>query len=302
MLPGGLGFIGRNFLLRRPTHWQVVSLDIVEDKTFQKKIKNAQFIRVDLADNNQVEKISQKFKQKFDICLFLAANGDPAYSVTNPREDIFATTFSFINVLEAFRIKKLLYFSSGAVYEGYRGQVLVKILPSPTLPYAITHLACEEYAKFYQQSKRISSYLIFRFFGAYGPYEPERKIYTKLVKAFAFKKTKEFVIRGNGQNQIDAMFVDDAVDGIIKAIKSAKTNLTVDFCAGKHLTINQLVKTSAAVFNQKVSIRHQGEVPEYNRFYALSREFEQLFNFKPKISMEEGLRRLKEHLIRQKQF
>ena len=293
LLTGGLGFIGKNFLLHRPSDWQVFALDKTEDKNFQKKIKNAKFFKVELMDKNMVRILAKKMPN-FDVCLHLAANGDPALSVADPLWDLRSTTETLINVGVNFDIKKLIYLSSGAVYDGSRGLISKRTVVNPLLPYAISHLAAENYCQYFQKSGKIKEYLIIRFFGAYGPYEPSRKIYTNLVKAFGVKKQREFIVRGNGKNLIDAMFIEDAVKGIVAAISSKKTNLTVDFCKGDHPTVNQLVQGAASVFNIKVGIKHHGQVPEYNQFYASPKEFEKLFGFRPEISFDEGLKKLEE--------
>jgi len=293
LLTGGLGFIGKNFLLHRPQDWQVFALDIIEDKKFQKIIKNAQFFGIDLSDKNKVKQLAKKINNNFDVCLHLAANGDPALSVQDPLWDLQATVETLVNTLTYFKIKKCVYLSSGAVYNGNRGLVTPKTTVDPILPYAISHLAAEWYTRFFQKHKE---YVVIRFFGAYGPYEPPRKIYTKLVKDFAFDRKNDFLIRGNGQNLIDAMNVRDAIAGFSKAIVSQKANFTIDFCKGDHPNINQLVKEAAEIFDIKVEIKHKGQVPEYNQFYASDKEFEKLFGFRAKISLEEGLRKLKAHL------
>ena len=293
LLTGGLGFIGKNFLLHRPSDWQVFVLDKTEDKNFQKKIKNAKFFKVELMDKNMVRILAKKMPN-FDVCLHLAANGDPALSVADPLWDLRSTTETLINVGVNFDIKKLIYLSSGAVYDGSRGLISKRTVVNPLLPYAISHLAAENYCQYFQKSGKIKEYLIIRFFGAYGPYEPSRKIYTNLVKAFGVKKQREFIIRGNGKNLIDAMFIEDAVKGIVAAISSKKTNLTVDFCKGDHPTVNQLVQGATSVFNIKFGIKHHGQVPEYNQFYASPKEFEKLFGFRPEISFDEGLKKLEE--------
>jgi len=291
LLTGGLGFIGKNFLLHRPKDWQVFTLDLIEDEKFQKNCQNCRFWQVDLTDEPEVKRLAKKMP-RFDACLHLAANGDPALSVPDPTGDLKSTTLTLINTCQNFKIKKLIYLSSGAVYEGRRGLVGPKTPIEPILPYAISHYAAEQYTRFFQKSGKIKEYLILRFFGAYGPYEPPRKIYTKLVKDFVIENKKEFLIRGNGLNLIDAMFVEDAIAGFVKAIKSKKSNLTVDFCQGDHPTINELVKTAAEIFKIKVRIKHQGVVPEYNQFYASTAEFQRLFDFRAKISLKEGISKL----------
>lgn len=292
LLTGALGFIGKNFLIHRKKDWQIFALDFNEDKIFQKKIKNAHFFKINLTDENKVKLLAKKMPH-FDVCLHLAANGDPAISISDPGWDLKSTTLTLINVCQNFRIKKLIYLSSGAIYGGHVGLINPTLATSPTLPYAISHLAAEHYARFFGQD---GEYVVIRFFGAYGPYEPERKIYGNLIKTFAINNKKDFTIRSDGQNLIDAMYISDAIKGFEKVILSKKTNLTVDFCKGDHPTINGLVEEAARVFKTDIKIKHEGEVPEYNKFYASPDKFAEIFHFKPEISLEKGMLKMYEHL------
>lgn len=294
LLTGGLGFIGKNFILHRPKNWRVTSLDFIEDKKFLSGVINTDFYKVNLTYKKDVKRLAAKLNQKFDACLFLAANGDPALSVSDPLWDLQMTTETLINVATNFDITKFVYLSSGAVYDGNQKLVMPKTTIQPKLPYAISHLASEEYTRFFQKSGKVKDYVVIRFFGAYGPYEPKRKIYSNLVKAFAICKEKEFILRGDGNNLIDAMYIQDAIEGLIKVIKSKKTNITMDFCKGEHLSITNLVQKAAQIFNIEVRIKYRGSVPEYNNFYASSGEFEKVFDFKPKISLRKGLKKLYE--------
>src|SRR5205814_10129350 len=99
--------------------------------------------------------------------------------------------------------------------------------------------------------------------------EPGRKIYTRLVRAFAEEKTRTFIIRGDGRNLIDAMYVDDAVRGflmLLGAESDAGACETIDFASGTPLSIADLVRTAAATFGIDPEIRFTGEVPEYIEF------------------------------------
>lgn len=291
LLTGALGFIGKNFLLHRPKNWQIFALDLVEDKNFQKLIPNTNFFKIDLSDKTKVRQLAEGLPH-FDVCIHLAANGDPALSVVDPFADLQATGQTLINVGTNFAISKLIYVSSGAVYDGNAGLVTVKTVVRPQLPYSISHLAAEDYVRFFAKSGQIKNYVILRFFGAYGPYEPPRKIYTKLVQSLAIKKEKTFMTHGDGQNLIDAMYIDDGIQGLGKVILSKKANLTVDFCKGDHLTINALVEEAAKIFDCNVKIKHEGVVPEYIEFHASGKKFNQMFNFEPQVSLKEGLKKL----------
>lgn len=296
LLTGGLGFIGKNFIKNRPRNWHVTSLDIIEDKKFQSGTFNTRFYKVDLASSSSVEKLSRRIKEKFDVSLILAANGDPALSVKDPLWDLKMTTVTLINTLTCFRIEKCVYLSSGAVYDGYKGRIGPEKPIIATLPYALSHKLAEDYVRYYERAKIIKHYTIIRFFGAYGPFEPERKIYTKLVRSLAIKGQEEFTIKGDGYNLIDAMYVKDAISGLVKVIESKKTDLIADFCKGEHPTISKLVLEAAQVFGKKIKIKHEGSVPEYNRFYASNSLFEKYYKFKPKTNLKDGLQELKEYI------
>ena len=109
-------------------------------------------------------------------------------------------------------------------------------------------------------------------------------------------RTIEFTIRGDGENFIDAMFVEDAIRAFTRVIQTPKANLTIDLCSGNRTKINTLVSRAAKIFGRKVKILHQGQVPEYIEFYASPNKFEKLFGFRAKISLEEGLMKLERHL------
>src|SRR5262249_60245141 len=77
----------------------------------------------------------------------------------------------------------------------------------------------------------LGSYITVRFFGAYGPYEPARKITTRWLLALADGQC-DFVLRGNGRNLIDFMYVDDAVDGMLRLVQARGAGTTGDFASG----------------------------------------------------------------------
>jgi len=130
-----------------------------------------------------------------------------------------------------------------------------------------------------------------RFFGAYGPYEPPRKLTTRWLLALAAGQ-REFILRGDGQNLIDFMYVDDAVDGMLRLVRAGGTNATVDFSSGAPLCVNAIVETMARTLGVDVKIRHQGETEEYIQFHSVDRSMRDRFGVVPSIAFEDGLRRL----------
>jgi nucleoside-diphosphate-sugar epimerase len=224
--------------------------------------------------------------------LYLAANGDPAASAKRPRWDLESNTVAFVNTLEQCPADHVVYVSSGAVYDGLNGAVTPATPVAPKLPYAISKLASEQYLQFFCERRgSVSSYVNVRFFGAYGPYEPPRKITTKWLQALA-RGERAFVIRGDGNNLIDFMHVDDAVDGFLELVKARGARLTVDFSSGTPVSINDIVATMASTRGVEVTVRHEGTVAEYIEFRSADTTMRDRFGVAPTISFADGLKRL----------
>ena len=301
IVTGASGFIGKNIVLKSPKTWDVVALynQSLDFPQFiqRQKLKHVTAQPCDLTREKDIERLAKKNSAYFDLCIYLSANGNPAFSALDPLIDLKKNTLALVNFLNQIRIERFVFFSSGAVYDGLKGKVSPEMKINPKLPYAISKCASEQYVQFFTQKGRVEEYVILRFFGAFGQYEPERKIYTKLIKTFFLEKKNKFTVRGDGRNLIDAMYIDDTIEGIFKVVASKNKNLTVDFCSGQPITIDELVKKAALVFKRnKINIVHEGEVAEYIAFRASSLAMNRLFGFKPRISLEEGLTRFAEFL------
>lgn len=294
IVPGASGHIGKNFLLRAPKNWSIIAIynrNSLENFVKENGLENVKPVKCDLSNEKDVNKLSALIGNEFDVCLYLAANTLIPSSVTNPIFDLQANTLTVLNFLNYFRGDRIIFLSSGAVYDGLSGYVNPEILVSPKIPYSISKLASENYVQHYVKKKNtFKAYIILRFFGAYGPYENSRKIYSKLINAFYFENRNEFKVYGDGNNLIDAMYIDDTIDGILKTITSSNKNVIVDFCSGSPLTINELVYTTARTFGkEKPIIKHEGITEEYIDFYVSPDRMDKLFGFKPVIPLEDGL-------------
>lgn len=294
LVVGASGFIGRNLLLNIPKEWNVFGTyntsTTFEQFLEENNLSNVTPRKCDLTNIDETRTAIASLED-FDICVYLAANTNVRAMVEKPIIDVETNITTLLNFLQCFKGEKLIYFSSGAVYMGLSGEVSPSMMINPTIPYSISKYTCEQYIQFYQKSKKtFRDYVILRFFGAYGPYEPDRKISSKLIETISDKK-REFTLFGDGRNYIDFMYIDDAIEGLKAVINSDKTNLTVDFSSGNPLTINELVKRVVAIFGGDINIKHEGVSPEYITFYASPSMMHQLFGFKPMISLEDGFKK-----------
>ncbi len=230
--------------------------------------------------------------RRFDLCLYLAGNSDPGRSAEDPIYDLEANMVLLLHVLKCFKFDRFIYLSSGAVYDGLSGAVYPGLALDPKLPYAISKLASEQYVKSAQKAGHIGNYVIVRFFGAYGPGEPERKIYTKLVRQFGIRHATDFIIRGDGRNLIDAMYIDDAVGAIMKIVNLPIENKVLDLACGAPLMMDELVGRAAAIFGIAPKIVHEDDVAEYIDFWSVDHSFA----FQPTVPLEDGLIKLRDWL------
>jgi UDP-glucose 4-epimerase len=305
VVTGASGFIGHNVLLRAPREWDIVavyhSTPGLESFVKAHGLTNVRPVKCDLLNEGEVQQLARTIGEQPDAMLYLAANGDPAASSQRVRWDLESNTLAFVTCLEQCPAKHVVYVSSGAVYDGLRGAVTPDTPVSPRLPYAISKLASEQYLRFFAEHRQtVDSYINVRFFGAYGPYEAPRKITTRWLEAMSAGQ-REFVVRGDGRNLIDFMYVDDAVDGFLALVEAAGEKRTVDFASGSPISVNDVVQAMAKNLGVTVTVRHEGHVPEYIEFRSADTTMRDRFGVSPSIAFDAGLERLRAFLADRRQ-
>lgn len=300
VVTGASGFIGRNVLLRAPRSWEIVALyhRAVDFPAFvaARGLGHVRTVACDLTGVEDVERLGAAIGGDADATLYLAANGDPSRSVPEPLWDLQCNTVAVVNFLARVRTRHVVFVSSGAVYDGLEGPVSPASLVRPALPYAISKLASEGYVRFHAERRGWpASYANVRFFGAYGPGEPARKITTRFLRAVESGQ-REFTLRGDGRNLIDFMYVDDAVDGFLRLLTDADDRRTLDFAFGSPINLDELVQGMGRALGVPVDVRHEGETAEYIRIHSVDPTMRERFGVVPRTPLEVGLRRLQASL------
>lgn len=300
IVTGASGFIGHNVLLRAPRDWQITAVYHrtagLEAFVAAHGLSHVTPIQCDLTIAADVARLTQAVGGRADAVLYLAANGDPAVSVDRPRWDLESTAVGLLTFLDHSPVGHLVYVSSGAVYDGLIGPVSPATAVAPSLPYAISKLASEHYVRFFAERRRtIGSYVNVRFFGAYGPYEPLRKITSRWMRA-VMDGQRQFSIRGDGENLIDFMYIDDAVDGLLALTARAGESGTVDFASGEPISVNQVVQTMGRTLGVEIGLTYVGHSEEYIQFHTIDRAMPERFGIRPTISFADGIARLQRFL------
>ena len=250
----------------------------------------------DIRDYDLVEKIVGSI----DIVIHCAAQTSVAKSVEDPLFDAENNVIGTLNLLEAARksrrLKRFVYISSAAVY-GVPGYLPIdEDHPCRSIsPYGVSKLAGEFYARIFHELYKVPTVCI-RPFNVYGRGQDPRSPYSGIISRFLDRISRglPLVIYGDGWQTRDFIHVSDVADMIIIAIECEEAAGEVFNCGtGREVSINEFARIMLSISGRNIEIEYSDSRPgDVRRSYADTRKAERILGFKPKISLEEGLKEL----------
>ena len=128
------------------------------------------------------------------------------------------------------------------------------------------------------------------FFNTYGPTERDDAVIPKFIKNAILKK--KIFIEGKGDQARDFTFIDDTIE-VLKNIISSKSNYRkVNIGSGSAYSVNHIVRI---LKKKKISFetyKKPSRLNEIKTFVADNRLIKKRFNFKKKISLDEGIEKI----------
>jgi len=117
-------------------------------------------------------------------------------------------------------------------------------------------------------------------------------IISKISKAMS-TNSKEIILWGDGTPTRDFLYVDDAADGIILAGEKYNDSYPLNLGAQKEISIKELANTISRLMNFDGKINWDTTKPNGQPRRCVSNEMaEQKIGFVPKISLEDGLKKV----------
>lgn len=268
--------------------YDVVSVDKRTNKW--NKTVNSLTINCDLLDARAMKMLPTDF----DLVFHLAANSRVIESVEEPEKGLenITMTFNILNFIRKNKINKIAFASSREVYgEGRREPYKETdvILDNIKNPYAASKVACEALIQSFKYCYGLE-YLIFRLSNVYGMYDETDRVIPLFIKLL--RQNKPLKIYGENKS-LDFIYIDDVVDGMIRAIKKFDKvkNNTFNLCSGKETKIIEAAKMLKKIINSRSSIRvcaeRTGEVGYFRGDFSKAHHS---FGFVPKTNLEKGLR------------
>ncbi len=227
LVTGAAGFIGfhvSKVLLARGE--EVVGLDNLNDYydpgLKQARLchltgqKNFRFVKMDLADRNEITGLFNR--EKPQRVINLAAQAGVRHSLINPYAYVDSNIVGFANILEGSRnndVEHLVYASSSSVY-GANTRMPFSVhdnVDHPLSLYAATKKANELMAHAYSHLYKLPTTGL-RLFSVYGPWGRPDMAYFLFTKAIL--EGKPIDVFNNGKMKRDFAYIDDIVEGLIR--------------------------------------------------------------------------------------
>jgi UDP-glucose 4-epimerase len=238
IVTGSSGFIGKNLVEKLGSKdYEVATYDIREypnlDVCYMPRLKD--------------------FMKDCEIIFHLANMPAHRLSVENPHKIIYNNFIGTLNVAEAARqtdCEKIVFMSSFAVYGDQNYLPWHEGLDlEPTTPYGLCKMQCEQLLEMYLEIYDIDL-IIIRPSNVFGKYEELHLPCQVLPLWFDFAKQDKSLIVNGGDTTRDFTWVDDVVEGTIKASEKFCFNI-FNFCSGEEIKLVDI----ARYISNKVEIK-----------------------------------------------
>jgi UDP-glucose 4-epimerase len=295
LVTGGAGFIGKQLVMKLiELKYDVTILDNFSNgppTSMDKVSGNVNVISGDIRDREIVDKAVKGI----DVIIHLAAAINVIESIEKPLLYHEVNATGTLNVLCSAKdyAKQMVFASSAAVYGNpIELPVLVTHPTDPLSPYAASKLSAEAYCKSFSNIYDMRC-TILRFFNVYGPGQVSNA-YSGVINKFINRlMNNEFpIINGDGKQTRDFIYVSDLVDAIIGII-GFESNRVFNIGTGRGISVNELAEKLMKIMRKEEfkPIHSNPNASEVENSWADISDTKNIFGFRPKTSLEEGLRR-----------
>jgi len=238
-----------------------------------------------------------------EMVFHLAANADVRFGTHHPRLDLEQNTIATFNVLEAMRatnIRRIAFSSTGSVY----GKATV--IPTPesapfpiqTSLYGASKLAGEGLIAAYCEGFGFQAH-IFRFVSLLGERYTHGHVFD-FVGSLA-KDPHRLVVLGDGHQRKSYLDVDDCVDAILLAIDRANEKVNIfNLGTDEYCMVNDSIRWICQTLGVTPSLEYTGGDRGWigdNPFIYLDTSRIRSLDWKPRLSIEEGVKRTVRYLV-----
>ena len=313
LVTGSAGFIGSHLCEKLLEKNKVVGLDNFCDfydpkikfSNINKCLKDENFIFHE-ADIRNKEKLADIFsKHDLEIIIHLAAMAGVRPSIKDPQLYTEVNINGTVNLLEECKkhnIKNFIFASSSSVYGNNEKVPFAESdnVDFPISPYAATKKAGELICHTYHHLENISIVCL-RLFTVYG----QRQRPDLAIHKFARKilNNETISVFGGGSTQRDYTYIDDIIDGIVKAIDYVRSGNHFEiFNLGESqtITLNEMISTLEKALNIEARKEWLPMQPgDVLRTFADISKSKKILGYNPKTGFQDGIEKFIKWLKKQ---
>jgi len=302
LVTGGAGAIGSNLVKRLSAAGcrQVIVLDnLVSGVEWNvPAVPNVLFVRGDVTDDVSLKRVFQERPQMvFHLAAFFANQN----SVDYPEPDLQVNGLGTLKVLEyaalSGSVERFVYASSGCSIYGSEAPLPLReefMSMHLSTPYQITKMLGELYCNFFHHHYGLKVVKT-RFFNSYGPGEVPGQ-YRNVIPNFIYwaMQGKPLPITGTGEETRDFTYVDDLVDGLLRAAYyDGAVGREYNLSGDAEIRIRDLADMVNRLTGNTAGVRYlpRRKWDTKTRIKASIERARQELGYEPKVPFEEGLRR-----------
>ena len=308
LVTGAAGFLGSTLVDRLLAEGrEVVGLDSFDpfypEDQKQRNLASAlgaatfQLVRGDIRNADSVASLFNE--TRFDSVVHLAALAGVRPSLERPAVFADVNVHGTTVVLKAavnHGNPRVVFASSSSVYGEREDGPFRETDPveRPISPYAATKRAGELVAHTFHHAHDLSVTCA-RIFTAYGP----RQRPDLAIRKFAERMLEGMPIPvfGDGHSLRDFTYVDDIVDGLVKAIDRDLGFTILNFGAGRKVTVLEVIELLEKTLKVSAEIEWlPAQTGDVRRTWSDSRAARKALGFEPQVVLEEGITRFADWL------
>jgi nucleoside-diphosphate-sugar epimerase len=240
-----------------------------------------------------------------DVVFHHGALGSVPRSVQDPLTSSAVNIEGTLNVLLAARdegVSRVVYSSSSSVYGTRSTLPVTEADPTdPLSPYGVAKLAAERYCVSFSRVYARFETVVVRYFNVFGPRQSPYSQYAAAIPLFItlIAAGEPVTIEGDGKQRRDFTYVDNVVDGTLRAAAAEGASGRIfDVAASAPASVNEVADTIGALLGKRVESRfappRAGDIRDSWADISAARE---VLGWSPTVDLEEGLRRTAEALV-----
>jgi UDP-glucose 4-epimerase len=295
LVTGGAGFIGSHLTQALLAQGHTVRVaDDLSTGLRENVPEAAEFLQVDLADIDAARRAADGC----DIVLHQAAIPSVPRSVKDPLTSNRANIDATLNVLVAARdagCRRVVYAASSSAYGDTPTLPKHEAMPSnPRSPYALQKFVGEQYCQMFTRLYGLETVSI-RYFNVFGPRQHPSSPYSGVISLFikAARANVSPTMNGDGSQTRDFTYVDNVVDGVLRAASApAASGEVINVATGGRVSLldvwASLQRLTGATAAPTFGPPRDGDVKDSQADISKAKR---LLGYEPHIFFEEGLQR-----------